>query len=84
MSKARLLIVNVIFNRVASDGFPDEIYDVIHQKINGKAQFSPISDGRYYSVPITDSTYEAVERALKGEDYAKGALFFMQRSLSSS
>lgn len=81
--KGKTLIANVVLNRVKSSGFPNTIYDVIHQKINGQAQFSPISDGRYYSVPITESSYEAVELALSGQDESKGALFFVARSLAS-
>lgn len=79
----KILVANVVLNRVKSERFPDSIYDVVYQKINGKAQFSPIDDGRMGSLPISESTYEAVERALKGEDYSKGALFFVARSIAS-
>lgn len=79
----KIMVANVVLNRVESKRFPNTIYDVVHQKIDGKAQFSPIDDGRYYSVPIKSSTYEAVERALKGEDFSNGALFFVARSIAS-
>lgn len=79
----KIMVANVVMNRVRSKRFPSSIYKVVHQKIKGKAQFSPISDGRYYSVPVKKSTYEAVERALKGEDYSNGALFFVARSIAS-
>lgn len=81
--KGKILIANVVLNRVNSPRFPDTIYDVVHQKLNGKAQFSPIDDGRYYKVPITESTEEAVEAALKGVDHSQGALFFVAKSLAS-
>ncbi|NLP45912.1 MAG: hypothetical protein GX347_02570 [Epulopiscium sp.] len=80
----RILIANVVFNRVRSDGFPNTVYDVIHQKINGRAQFSPIDDQRYFTVTVSEKTKEAVQRALAGEDYSKGALFFVARSMASS
>jgi N-acetylmuramoyl-L-alanine amidase len=79
----KILVANVVLNRVESDGFPESIYDVVHENDGGYYQFSPLSDGRYYTVSITDSTYEAVERALAGEDYSEGALFFVARQLAS-
>lgn len=79
----KILIANVVMNRVDSGRFPDSIYEVVHQEISGRAQFSPIDDGRYYRVSITDSTVQAVEAALKGTDYSEGALFFVAKSLTS-
>ncbi len=78
--KGRILIANVIFNRVRSDDFPDTISDVVYQK----SQFSPVSDGSMNSCTVTDATVEAVDRALAGEDYSEGALYFMNRELSRS
>ncbi len=72
--KAKILVANVVINRVFSNDFPDNVTDVIFQE-NG-AQFQPVMDGRYYSVELTDTSYEAVDRALIGEDYSEGALFF--------
>lgn len=79
----KIMIANVVLNRVESGRFPDTIFDVIHQQLNGSYQFSPLYDGRYYTVTVTDSTIEAVERAMAGEDYSNGALFFVARSLAS-
>lgn len=81
--QGKVLIANVVLNRVKSKRFPNSIYDVVHQKLNGRAQFSPIDDGRYYSVPVTNSTEEAVALALSGTDYSEGALFFVAKSLTS-
>ncbi len=81
--KGKVLIANVIFNRVKDGGFPNDIESVVYQRINGGAQFSPIDDGRFYSIPISDSTREAVEMALEGVDYSKGALFFVAKSLTT-
>lgn len=75
----RILIVNVIFNRIADKEFPDNVEDVIFQKVGGDYQFSPISDERYWEVEVTEDSREAVLRAMKGEDYSEGALYFMAR-----
>lgn len=75
----RILIANVIFNRISSKRFPHSVKDVIFQRSNGDYQFSPVSDKRFWSVSVTEKTKEAVSRALKGEDYSGGALYFMAR-----
>ena len=81
--KGRMLVANVILNRVLSSKFPDNITDVVFQS-NGKTyQFSPIKDGRYWSVTVSDKTREAVERVLNGEDYSQGALYFAARELAN-
>lgn len=53
-------IVSTIFNRVESNSFPSTIEKVIFQK----SQFSPIEDGRFKSVKITEETKQAVEEVL--------------------
>ena len=69
----------MILNRVKSSTFPNSVEGVVFQKSNGTFQFSPIRDGRYQRVRISDETVEAVERALLGEDYSEGALYFVSR-----
>lgn len=78
----KMLIANVILNRVADDRFPDTIEEVVWQQIGGSAQFQPTIDGRIDSVEITEETIEAVDRVLSGEDYSQGALYFMARVAS--
>jgi N-acetylmuramoyl-L-alanine amidase len=80
----KILIANVIFNRMADEEFPDTVEDVIFHKVNGDYQFSPISDERYWEVEVTDETEEAVLRALEGEDYSEGALYFIARKRTTS
>ncbi|WWR17246.1 cell wall hydrolase [Lachnospiraceae bacterium JLR.KK008] len=75
----RILVANVILNRVESQSFPNTIEGVVFQKNNGTFQFSPIRDGRYQNVKVSEETKEAVQRALLGEDYSKGALYFVSR-----
>lgn len=76
-TEAKLIVANVILNRVKSSQFPNSIEGVIFQHRGRVYQFSPISDGRYYSVRVTDSTREAVNRAMAGEDNSQGALYFV-------
>ena len=82
--KGKMLIANVVFNRVAYWEFPNNIKDVVFQKRGSRSQFSPIKDGRYYEVTVEDSTRIAVDRVLAGEDESMGALFFCERAKSSS
>lgn len=76
----KILIVNVIFNRMKDEEFPDTVEDVIFQKVDGDYQFSPISDERYWDIKVSEKTEKAVQRALEGEDYSEGALYFIARS----
>lgn len=80
----KILIANVIFNRIVDEDFPDTVEDVIFQKVDGDYQFSPVASDRYWSVKISSSTKKAVKRALEGEDYSKGALYFVARRRTSS
>lgn len=51
---------------------------------NGVSQFSPIADGSYYKVSVSEETAEAVGRALAGEDISRGALYFAARKYADS
>lgn len=79
----KLLVANVVLNRVADESFPDTITEVIFQKNNGVTQFSPVSNGRFWSVTVSDETVQAVERALSGEDVSQGALYFAARKYAN-
>ena len=78
--KGRVLVANVIMNRISNDEFPDTVTDVVWDQRYGVPQFSPTYDGKIYEVTVTDETKEAVKQALEGVDYSEGALFFIQRS----
>ena len=80
----KLLVANVVLNRVNSELFPDSVVDVVMQKEQGIAQFSPTVDGRYQSVKISEDTKEAVGRAIYGEDRSEGALYFCAREKADS
>ncbi|MDO4519528.1 MAG: cell wall hydrolase [Eubacteriales bacterium] len=78
--KGKALIANVIMNRVKNEEYPNSITEVVYQYVDGVPQFSPVYDGRIYSVTISDETKEAVKQVLEGTDYSEGALFFIQKS----
>ncbi len=78
--KGKILVANVIINRVRSDEFPDTITGVVYEK----SQFSPVLDGTIDTCQVTENTIECVNRALAGEDYSQGALYFMNRVGSAS
>lgn len=67
-------VCEAIMNRVHSDSFPDSIEDVVFEK----NQFSPIIDGRYWEVTITEETVNAVNsimfHGIRAE--SRGVVFF--------
>ena len=78
--EGKILVANVILNRVKSGKFPSTVKGVVYSP----SQFSPVSDGSINSVKVTSNTIECVNRALEGEDYSNGALYFMNRRGSRS
>ena len=78
--KGRILVANVILNRVRSSEFPNSVTAVVYQP----SQFSPVSNGNINRVKVTEETKQCVDRALAGEDYSQGALYFMNRGRSRS
>ena len=77
--KSRILVANVILNRVKDHRFPNSVTEVVWESTNGAAQFSPTEDGRISTVEISDMTKEAVRQVLEGVDYSDGALFFVAK-----
>lgn len=75
----KLLVANVVLNRVKSEDFPDTVEEVVLQKSDGVTQFSPVSTGSFYHVNITEETIDVVNRAIMGEDVSEGALYFAAR-----
>ncbi len=78
-SRGRILVANVILNRVQSPEFPNTVTGVVYER----SQFSPVSDGSINRCRVTKETIDAVDRALAGEDYSQGALYFMNRRSAS-
>lgn len=80
----KLLVANVVLNRVDSDKFPETVTEVVFQQSKGVTQFSPVASGRIHTVEVSEETVAAVERALAGEDISQGALYFAARKYASS
>lgn len=85
----RILVANVILNRMASDQFPNSVHEIVTQTHYGSKglvyQFTPAKPGgNYWSITPSDLTREAVDRALAGEDYSEGALYFAARRHANS
>ena len=78
----RILVAHVVINRMKSSEFPDTIQGVVFDHSGNTYQFSPIKDGRYYSVDVSKTTKKAVNKALDGFDNSSGATYFICRSLA--
>ena len=72
----KILVGNVVMNRVNSSGFPDDIISVVRQERNGVYQFSPVGNGRIDRVTPSEDCYMAVDMILQGYDISDGALYF--------
>lgn len=75
--QGKRMVADVILNRVESAKFPNTIEGVVFQGGEESPQFSPIRDGRYYTVTVTRETRNAVDKALDGGDSSGGALYFV-------
>lgn len=75
----KILIANVVLNRMKSGRFPSTIKGVILQHSGSSYQFSPVKSGRFWTVKISKDTEIAVEKALQGVDYSKGAMYFIAK-----
>ena len=81
--KGKLLVANVVINRVKNKKFPNNVTDVVYQQKQNVAQFSPVSNGTIHTVKVTEDTKDVVYSALRGEDVSEGALFFMARKYAA-
>lgn len=70
--QGKIMVANVILNRVASPEFPNTITSVI----NAPGQFSPVRSGKINRVNVTEETKLAVNKALEGENYIGMAMYF--------
>ena len=75
-TEGRMLVANVVMNRVRNGYFPNTVTEVVYQRQDGTEQFSPVSDGRIDTVNVSQGTIDAVARVMNGEDISQGALFF--------
>ena len=82
--EGKVLVANVVLNRLADGHFPETIREVVFQQTNGVTQFSPVANGSYARVSISEETVSAVGRALRGEDLSEGALYFAARKYADN
>ena len=71
----KILVGNVVMNRVASDEFPDTIYSVIFDRKWG-VQFTPVANGAIYNTPNAESVL-AAKLVLDSFTLAPSALYFL-------
>lgn len=80
----KILVANVVLNRVQSETFPDTVEAVVYQQDEGVVQFSPVANGSFDRAVPDEDTIEAVDAALAGEDYSNGALYFVAREYADT
>ena len=71
-TEGKALVMLVVLNRVQSGEFPDTVSEVVFQD----RQFSPVADGRYYTVTPNEDCYAALELIESGWDESQGAMYF--------
>lgn len=76
--RGKAMVMAVVMNRVEDSRFPDDIESVIFQE----NQFSPISDGRYYTAEPDIECHLALAEIEKGEYDTVDALYFENASAS--
>ncbi len=68
-----LAVANVVLNRVKFERFPNTVTEVIF----ANRQFTPVSDGRYYTVTVSETAKQVVQDALNGARIlGEDALYF--------
>lgn len=75
-------VANVVLNRVGSNDFPNDIYNVIFDKKYG-IQFTPVANGRIYDEPGYDSKI-AAKAVLNGDSNVGDCLYFCNPVISSN
>lgn len=69
--EGQVAVASVVLNRLASEEFPDTIYDIIYQPL----QFEPVDNGAIDKIP-NNLAYKAAMEALSGKDPTDGSLYF--------
>lgn len=78
----KILVGNVILNRMFSDEFPNTIYDVIFDRKYG-VQFSPVANGSIWNTPNADSV-AAAKICLDAYYLSRDALYFLNPDLATN
>ena len=61
----KMNVASCVLVRVQSKKWPSTVKGVVFDNDGTTWQFTPVSDGRYYTVKVTEDTKEAVERVSK-------------------
>jgi N-acetylmuramoyl-L-alanine amidase len=80
--RGKILVGNVILNRMFHKDFPNTIYDVIYDSKYG-VQFTPIINGTIYEEPSAESVI-AAKICLDAYYISREALYFLNPSISTS
>jgi spore germination cell wall hydrolase CwlJ-like protein len=75
----QVAVAAVILNRLEDEKFPNTISGVIFQP----RAFTAVADGQFWYTP-NGKAYEAVEKALVGEDPSDGAIFYYNPATATS
>ncbi len=75
----QVAVAAVILNRLEDEKFPNTISGVIFQP----RAFTAVADGQFWYTP-NKKAYEAVEKALVGEDPSDGAVFYYNPATATS
>mgnify|MGYP002644323189 CR=1 FL=1 len=76
--KGKILVADVIINRVLSGKFPGSVKGVVYQG----SQFQPVSNGTIYDAPASSSLV-AAKLCLEGTDVVGESLYFFSPALSA-
>lgn len=80
--RGQLAVAAVVYNRVESEDYPDNVYDVIFDMENG-VQFTPASTGSVYDEP-TEKAVIAAKLSMEGYRYRDDILFFCANYIADS
>lgn len=75
----QVAVAAVILNRLEDEKFPNTISGVIFQP----RAFTAVADGQFWYTP-DEKAYEAVEKALIGEDPSNGAIYYYNPATATS
>ena len=78
----KLAVGTVVLNRVASDEFPNNLYDVIFDDQWG-VQFEPVANGTVFNEPTEESVL-AAKLCLEGARVGEDSLYFLAPELTTN
>jgi N-acetylmuramoyl-L-alanine amidase len=80
--EGQVAVAEVVLNRVDSKEFPNTVRAVIDEHYGSVPAFSPVDNGQINN-PADASAKKAVQDAINGSNYSKGALFFYNPDLTA-